>query len=158
MALKPLASITTLRDVIAYAKGSATTAAKKCPAVAAKYSEAASLGASYLTFENTTLEISYVEMVRQMILDTNKAWYSAGCASPGGGAEAEPAAAITTTEDAAAAEAEAGVPGAQQGNILGTSGWIWMAAGAGALLYFAFAKKGKKRTKRNPCRSRRRRR
>ena len=82
MALLPLASITKMSDMRAYANAERNVAASKCPGAYGDYSKALDILNTYSTFEGSALEITYVELARQAIYEARRTWYAIGCPDP----------------------------------------------------------------------------
>lgn len=123
MALLPLASITKMSDMRAYANAERNIAASKCPGAYSDYSKALDILDTYSTFEGSALEITYVELARQAIYEARQTWYAVGCPDPQtftpestGAAtvdtEVMPAPPLTTSSTQAAV-----IPGTESGNL-----------------------------------------
>jgi hypothetical protein len=84
MALKPLATITTLPDILAYAQAEARDAASQCPGAYADYNAAVQTALQWNAARSSldaTAEQKWVETVRQLIYGARETWYNVGCAN-----------------------------------------------------------------------------
>lgn len=152
--MKALDDITTLTEIRAYAAAEAADAAKQCPAAYNDYKTAVDMVAGYTTWAGTALEITYVEMIRQMIKNARNTWYAVGCAAP--------------SSDIVAASVQTAEPVDSSGGAAmaiggGASNYVLLIAALGAAIwYFGSKKKGstkskaKRTTRRRTVRRRRR--
>jgi len=148
--LLPLASITRMSDMRNYALAEAADASSKCPAAYADYSQAIQILDTYATFEGTALEITYVELARQAILDARKTWYAVGCPDPNASSP-EP----KTTSVTPVAPSE--IPSAVQSALgFGTIGQFLLVGGALFAAMLVFGKKSLKTAKKSAPKRRRR--
>lgn len=148
--MKALDDITTLTEVRAYAAAEAADASKQCPAAYNDYKNAVDMVAGYMTFAGTALEITYVEMIRQMIKNARNTWYAVGCAAP--------ASAITEQASVQTAEPVPDNAGAAMAIGGGASNYILIIAALGAAIwYFGSKKKGTTKSKAKAKRTTRRR-
>lgn len=153
----PLAQITKVVDVLAYAQAEANDAAKQCPAAYTDYQTAVAAAVTAQTMLATTglaadpsWELAQVQIVRDGILAARKTWYAAGCAPPtSGGGGIEPAALQTTAPvDAGGGQAAAGfMPSSGIGTFLIVGGLV-----LGALAFFGKKGSGPRRGRRKASR------
>ena len=125
-----------------YAQAEAADAASKCPAAYNDYNKAIQILDAYSTFEGTALEITYVELARQAILEARQTWYQVGCADPNA-ASPEPSAPASTYQPVTPAS----VPSAVQSAVgFGNIGKFLLVGGAlfAAMLVFSKPPSGSK--------------
>lgn len=143
--LKPLASITTFRDMRAYVLSEAKDAASKCPAAYGEYNKAIQILDTYATFEGTVHELTYVETARLALLEARKTWYAVGCTDPNA-ASPEPA------RDVGPVIPDNSIVPAGMGSILLIGGALFA-----AMIVFGKKKPARKATKKRVTRRYRRR-
>lgn len=142
MAVKPLASITTVADILAYAEAEYKDAVKKCPKAAAMYASAVSQAKTYATAAapDASYTASYVNAVKQQIYQAREYWYTVGCASPSGTITIASAGSAGAAAKAAEKEHDASVVTA---SFFGIDWKIWMLGSALLVAGLWLAKKGK---------------
>ena len=85
MALKALASIISVKDIVSYAAAELAEAKKYCPLAASAYVAAYSLADQYAKRSlSAAEEAKAVDTVRQTIYGARQVWYASGCKQPGG--------------------------------------------------------------------------
>lgn len=151
--LLPLASITRMSDMRNYALAEAADASSKCPAAYSDYNKALQILDTYSTFAGTALEITYVELARQAILEARNTWYAVGCSDPKVSSP-EPATAVAPPATVDVPEAVVSAMG------FGNIGQFLLVGGALFAAMLVFSKKqpkrGRKTMKRRVVRRRRR--
>jgi hypothetical protein len=144
-----------MSDMRNYALAEAADASSKCPAAYSDYNKALQILDTYATFAGTALEITYVELARQAILEARNTWYAVGCSDPKVSSpepSSPPSGAITPAE----------VPGAVVAAMgFGNIGQFLLVGGALFAAMLVFSKKppkgrGRKPAKRRVVRRRRR--
>lgn len=144
--LLPLASITTMADMRNYALAEAADASSKCPAAYSDYNKAIQILDTYSSLGGTALEITYVELARQAILEARNTWYAVGCSDPKVSSpepSSPPSGAITPAE----------VPGAVVAAMgFGNIGQFLLVGGALFAAMLVFSKKPKGKGKQAPAR------
>lgn len=137
--LLPLASITKMSDMRAYAMAERAVAGEKCPGAYNDYSKALSILDANARYEGTDSEATWVAAARDAILEARKTWYAIGCPDPKV-VSPEPSKPLVTTPAAAAA---AVAPGGDMAKFL-------LAGGVLFVVMMAFAKEEPKKRKYTP--------